>query len=120
MGDRSRSRSRRRDSRERREERKDSRRRDGDRSRSGSQGREKKPEDYGVDTLKITDDDAAFILGKGGKTKEKIARVSGADIELFERDLILEIRGSKVQRRRAKKYCEGVMAQRTGPVNITE
>ena len=24
-----------------------------------------------VDTLKITDDDAAFILGKGGKTKEK-------------------------------------------------
>eukprot|EP00435_Cladocopium_sp_Y103_P066523 s340_g28.t1 len=83
-------------------------------------GREKRPEDYGVDTLKITDDDAAFILGKGGKTKEKIARVSGAEIELFERDLILEIRGSKVQRRRAKKYCEGVMAQRTGPVNITE
>ncbi|CAJ1362607.1 unnamed protein product [Effrenium voratum] len=82
--------------------------------------REKRPEDYGVDTLKITDDDAAFILGKGGKTKEKIARVSQAEIELFERDLILEIRGSKVQRRRAKKYCEGVMAQRTGPVNITE
>ena len=27
-------------------------------------------EDYGVDTLKITDDDAAFILGKGGKTKD--------------------------------------------------
>lgn len=117
--DRSRSRSRRRDSRPR-EERKDSCRRD-DRSRSASQGgREKRPEDYGVDTLKITDDDAAFILGKGGKTKEKIARVSGAEIELFERDLILEIRGSKVQRRRAKKYCQGVMAQRTGPVNITE
>ena len=29
-------------------------------------------EDYGVDTLKITDDDAAFILGKGGKTKAGI------------------------------------------------
>eukprot|EP00971_Amphidinium_carterae_P025423 501826-Amphidinium_carterae.1 len=38
--------------------------------------RHKKPDDYGVDTMKITDDDAAFILGKGGKTKEKIARVS--------------------------------------------
>ena len=24
-----------------------------------------------MDTIKITDDDAAFILGKGGKTKEK-------------------------------------------------
>jgi len=83
-------------------------------------GRQKKPDDYGVDTLKISDDDAAFILGKGGKTKEKVARVSEAEIELFERDLILEIRGSKLQRRRAKKYAEGVMAQRTGPVNITE
>lgn len=70
--------------------------------------------------MKITDDDAAFILGKGGRTKEKIARVSGAEIELFERDLVLEIRGSKLQRRRAKKYSEGVMAQRTGPVTVHE
>jgi len=91
-------------------------------SRSPSQGaaRNKRPDDYGVDTMKITDDDAAFILGKGGKTKEKISRVSEAEIELFERDLILEIRGSKLQRRRAKKYSEGVMAQRTGPVTVTE
>lgn len=101
-----------------------------DRSRSRSRSKESrsvsrdakqtKPEDYGVDTMKISDDDAAFILGKGGKTKEKISRVSGAEIELFERDLVLELRGSKLQRRRAKKYCEGVMAQRTGPVTITE
>ena len=27
--------------------------------------------------------------------------------ELFERDLVLEIRGSKKERRRAKKYAEG-------------
>jgi len=109
----SRDRERRSRSRERvKEERKD--------SRSPSDNRRKKPEDYGVDTMKISDDDAAFILGKGGKTKEKICRVSGAEIELFERDLILEVRGSKVQRRRAKKYAEGVMAQRTGPVTVTE
>lgn len=86
----------------------------------GGHEKPKKPDDYGVDTLKITDDDAAFILGKGGKTKEKIARVSEAEIELFERDLILEIRGSKLQRRRAKKYSEGVMAQRTGPVVVKD
>lgn len=90
------------------------------RSRSRGDGRKRKPDDYGVDTMKITDDDAAFILGKGGKTKEKISRVSEAEIELFERDLILELRGSKMQRRRAKKYAEGVMAQRTGPVTITD
>merc|ERR1719163_671215 len=50
----------------------------------------------------------------------KVARVSECEIELFERDLILEIRGSKLQRRRAKKYAEGVMAQRTGAVSVTE
>eukprot|EP00434_Breviolum_minutum_P005674 symbB.v1.2.004998.t1/scaffold288.1/size478366/28 len=108
-----------------------SRSRDKERSRSRSdKGKRKdsrspspkknKPEDYGVDTMKITDDDAAFILGKGGRTKEKISKVSGAEIELFERDLILEIRGSKTTRRRAKKYCKGVMDQRTGPVNVTQ
>jgi len=70
--------------------------------------------------MRITDDDAAFILGKGGKTKEKIARVSDAEIELFERDLVLEFRGSKQQRRRAQKYAKGVMAQRTGPVHIDD
>eukprot|EP00929_Paragymnodinium_shiwhaense_P088675 TRINITY_DN489_c0_g1_i1.p1 TRINITY_DN489_c0_g1~~TRINITY_DN489_c0_g1_i1.p1 ORF type:complete len:243 (+),score=63.34 TRINITY_DN489_c0_g1_i1:98-826(+) len=94
-----------------------------DRSRSDDRQyaqKNKKPEDYGVDTMKITDDDAAFILGKGGKTKEKISRVSECEIELFEKDLVLEFRGSKQQRRRAKKYAEGVMSQRTGPVQITE
>jgi len=116
--DRSRSRGDRKDDRSRSRDRSKSRGKDS-RSPSRDGGRQKKPDDYGVDTMKITDDDAAFILGKGGKTKEKISRVSEAEIELFERDLILEIRGSKLQRRRAKKYAEGVMAQRTGPVSIT-
>mmetsp|Transcript_42722 Transcript_42722/g.98902 ORF Transcript_42722/g.98902 Transcript_42722/m.98902 type:complete len:630 (-) Transcript_42722:130-2019(-) len=119
-------------SRERRDDRKPDQRDDRKDSRSRSRrsdsrcgavdedrhDKPRKPDDYGVDTMKITDDDAAFILGKGGKTKEKIARVAEAEIELFERDLILEIRGSKLQRRRAKKYAEGVMAQRTGPVIV--
>ena len=73
-----------------------------------------------METIKLTDGDAAFLLGKGGKTKAKIARVSGADLELFERDLILEIRGTDKQRRAAKKYSECVMAQRVGPVTIDD
>jgi len=112
---RARSRSRSKDKRSR--SRSDSRSRSRD---NAEDGRKRKPDDYGVETIKITDDDAAFILGKGGKTKEKVARVAEAEIELYERDLILEIRGSKLQRRRAKKYAEGVMAQRTGPVVITD
>jgi len=73
-----------------------------------------------VDVLKITNEDAAFILGKGGRTKEKIARVSGADLDLFEHSLTLEIRGTEDERNRAKKYVECVMAQRVGPVHIEE
>jgi len=73
-----------------------------------------------VDVLKITNEDAAFILGKGGRTKEKIARVSGADLDLFEHSLTLEIRGSEAERGRAKKYVECVMAQRVGPVHIED
>ena len=42
--------------------------------------------DYGVDTMKITDDDAAFILGKGGRTKEKISKVSGGGTPAMGRD----------------------------------
>ena len=33
--------------------------------------------------------------GKGGKTKMKIARVSKADLDLYERDLKLEIKGPR-------------------------
>ena len=114
------------DSRSRSRKKKDSRSRS--KSQAGHQllalacvqDKAKRPEDYGVggpreservvvlrsevDTMKITDDDAAFILGKGGKTKaaptcceqlsctkcvrngsyavgqEKIARVSKAEI----------------------------------------
>ena len=63
-------------------------RRKGRRSPSRSGGSRRKPDDYGVDTIKstygeaaldamkITDDEAAFILGKGGKAKEKISPAS--------------------------------------------
>ena len=73
-----------------------------------------------VDVLKISNEDAAFVLGKNGKTKEKIARVSGAELDLFEHALTLEIRGTDDERKRAKKYVECVMAQRVGPVTIED
>lgn len=96
-------------------------RRDRDRSKSPDEDMDTKPARGGeVDVLKISNDDAAFILGKNGKTKEKIARVSGAEIDLFEHSLTLEIRGEDAARGRAKKYIECVMAQRVGPVTIDE
>ena len=71
-----------------------------------------------LDTMKFTDDEAVLSLGKNGKAEEKISRVSEADIGLFESGLILEIRGSKLQRRRAKEHAECVLAQHTGPTSI--
>ena len=60
------------------------------------------------------------VIREGRKTKEKIARVSGADLDLYEQSLTLEIRGSDAARGRAKKYVECVMAQRVGPVTIDD
>lgn len=36
----------------------------------------------------VSQDDAAFVLGKNGSTKKKIARVCGADLDLNENDLV--------------------------------
>lgn len=49
--------------------------------------------------------------GRGGKTKEKIARVSGAAVQLPAHSMILEITGTRDQRRKAKKYVECIMAR---------
>merc|ERR1719329_720945 len=71
-----------------------------------------------ADIIRVGEDDAAFILGRGGKTKRKIARVSHATLELHERNNTVEIIGSDEERRRARKYVELVRAQRVGPVNV--
>ncbi|CAK0850392.1 unnamed protein product, partial [Prorocentrum cordatum] len=73
-----------------------------------------------ADVLRVTEDDAAFILGRGGKTKQKIARVSQATLELHERNNTVEIFGTDEERRKARKYVELVRAQRVGPVNVDE
>ncbi len=52
--------------------------------------------------LQVGKDDAAFVLGRGGSTKKKIARVCGAELDLNEHDLVLEIHGTDVQR---EKVC---------------
>jgi len=79
-------------------------------------------DDHGTETLEICDADAAFILGKGGRTKVKIGRVSGARLDMSERhgQNVLEITGTAAQRRKTMKYVKCVMAQRVGPVHVEE
>eukprot|EP00397_Hematodinium_sp_SG-2012_P014305 GEMP01014539.1.p1 GENE.GEMP01014539.1~~GEMP01014539.1.p1 ORF type:complete len:471 (+),score=114.25 GEMP01014539.1:133-1545(+) len=101
-----------------------SRRAESSESRSASgveDQRQRSPgSDFGEERLSITNDDAAFILGKGGKTKEKIARVCGAQLNLYEKDLVVEIRGNKRQRLLGLKYVKLVIAQRSGTVYLKD
>jgi hypothetical protein len=60
----------------------------------GDKGRERTERaERGSETMPIGKDDAAFVLGRNGSTKKKIARVCGADLDLNEHDLVLEIFG---------------------------
>jgi len=88
------------------------------RSRSRSRSRDGGRDNLARASLRITDEDAAFILGRGGKTKSKIGRVSGASLNL--ENSTLEISGTKEAVERAKSYCEMVMAQRVGPVKLPD
>lgn len=70
-------------------------------------------------TMDVDKDDAAFILGRGGSTKRKIARVAGCDVELDENALNITTRGSRIQCDRARDYIDFVKQQRVGPVTIS-
>jgi len=71
-----------------------------------------------TEAMSMSDDDAAFLMGPGGKTKRKIMAVSGAHLDF--KNKCMEVTGSLEQRSRAKKYVQLVMAQRLGPVKIDD
>ena len=71
--------------------------------------------------MTIGSEDAAFLVGTGGATKAKVARVSGARLDLNDEaggSHCLEITGSTVARNRAKQYVEWVLRQRVGPITV--
>ena len=70
----------------------------------------------GSETMPCEDQDAAFILGKGGSTKQKIARVSEAELELDEKANVLTIYGTHRQRKKARDYVQFIIQQRQGNV----
>ena len=115
--DKSRSRSRSADSR-----RKSRKMSDGDRSKSRSRSRSRSParenQERVTKVIDIATDDAAFVLGRGGATKRKIARVSGANIELDEHALTITLNGTEKQCNHAIDYIDFIKQQRVGPVTI--
>lgn len=71
-----------------------------------------------VDHLTITDQDAAFIIGRGGTTKKKLMRATGAMIDLDNSGGDVRVRGTEAQRKRAMSYLKYVIQQRVGPVLV--
>lgn len=67
--------------------------------------------------IRIGDEEAAFVLGRQGRTKAKIGRVSGCRVNLTN-NLDLELIGSAEARSRAELYVKLVVQQRRGPVII--
>ena len=71
-----------------------------------------------AEVFQVSREDAAFILGKSGKTKQKIARVSGASLDMREKGGTVEIWGPADARARARKYIQFIQGQRQGHVEI--
>ena len=72
------------------------------------------------DVVPLENEDAAFVLGKGGSTKQKICAVSGADLKLtlVDNENTIEIFGTRKQRRAAKDYIALIVQQRSGSVIV--
>lgn len=78
-----------------------------------------------VDSIVISHDDARFLIGSRGSTKAKLAKVSGARLEVSAVDpnaengnQRLDIKGSAAARAKAKRYCEWVLRQRVGTIMV--
>ena len=88
------------------------------RSRSKSRSKSRQNNERVTKVIDIAKDDAAFVLGRGGATKRKVARVSGTEIELDEHSLTITLNGTDSQCNRAIDYIDFIKQQRVGPVTI--
>lgn len=68
--------------------------------------------------IDVSEEDAPFILGRGGATKRKVARVADAEIELDEHTLTITIVGKREACDKAEDYLNFVRQQRKGTVHI--
>lgn len=70
-------------------------------------------------TIHLESEEVAFVLGRGGHTKHKLARVSRTRIEVSSGGDVT-IYGSPAAQEKAQHYIQLVLAQRTGPVYLDD
>eukprot|EP00911_Craspedida_sp_UC1_P001101 UC1_evm1s825 len=68
-------------------------------------------------TMQLEGPEVAFVLGRNGVTKNKIARAAGARLDMND-DGVLVIHGSESVKERAREYVSYVIEQRTDTVKI--
>ena len=71
--------------------------------------------------MTVGGEDAAFLVGTGGATKAKVARVAGVRLDLNDEEggsHRLDITGNEKARARARQYVEWVLRQRVGPITV--
>jgi len=64
----------------------------------------------------LEEKEVAYVFGRMGTTKDKLARVSGSNIELHGQDLVLQ--GDRDSIERARKYVRILLDQRHGDVLV--
>eukprot|EP00494_Astrolonche_serrata_P032715 UN32984 len=72
--------------------------------------------DQSTARVKLKEEEVAYVFGRMGTTKDKLARVSGAKIDLVGPELV--INGPKVACKRASSYVQILLDQRHGAVTI--
>jgi len=66
--------------------------------------------------IELEEKEVAYVFGRMGTTKDKLARVSGTNIELHGHDLVIQGDADAVTR--AKRYVNILLAQRHGDVYV--
>ena len=62
--------------------------------------------------MPVEDDDYSYALGKGGATRKKLARASGAILEYIGKFAF--IAGDRKERERGRQYLKWLCSQRSG------
>jgi len=78
--------------------------------------KDKDDEDSDTYTVELQEKEVAYVFGRQGSTKDKLARVSGTEIEL--KGPQLSIQGSSESIERAKRYVHILLDQRKASVKI--
>ena len=76
------------------------------------------PADWGTDIYRFRGEELSYALGKGGTTKQKLAKAAACIMEYVGE--YAYVSGGKTERRRGMRYLRWLLKQRSGPIHMDE